>query len=263
MEHIDNPEKSVLEEEREKDETVTGDEEEETPENTDEEEEEEEEEKGDEEDDDGLPEKFKGKSAAEIAESYRQLETSIDKKALEKAQEILIQGGLKPNQKKDKEEDTLGITEEELSKMTPGEFARWADKRIAERATQIAQDIVNKSNQTREKVRGEIKAAQEAHPHLKTNSAYREMVLDKIEAAQARGKDLSLKEACKAVDKAMDIKPGDGKKDVEEKTKKKPRTQVEKTDGVDDQPNATEEDKVREGMLKAGQSTDVLGGLGI
>ena len=265
----DNPEKTALEEELENGAAAEGEEEDSSPEGAAEEEEEQPGEgapEGEEEIDESIPEKFRGKSAADIAKSYTELESQVERKALEKAQEILANGGVKPKkQEAEEEEDTLDLSEEEIAKMTPRQFAQWADKRITKKATEIAQKTINQSNETRDNVRREIRDATKEHPHLKTNKSYREMVLDKIEASQSRGKTLTLREACKAVDQAMDIKPGDSKKEGEEKIEKKqkPRTGVEKQEGTDAEPNKTDEDKVKEGMLNAAKSTGPLGGLGV
>lgn len=214
--------------------------------------------------------KFKGKSTEEVIEMYRNLETRIDSEALKKAQKILSSGGVSAKDKKkaDKaEEDDFDLTDEQIKAMTPKQFAQWADNRITLKATKIAQDIISRSTEVRENVRREIAQATKNHPHLKTNKQYREIVLDRIEASKARGKLLTLTEACKQVDKAMGIKPGEGKgeekKKEEEKPKPKPRTGVEKQDGTDGEQPKNDEDKVKDGMLNAGGKKSVLGGLGI
>lgn len=214
--------------------------------------------------------KFKGKSTEEVIEMYRNLETRIDSEALKKAQKILSSGGVtaKDKKKADKaEEDDFDLTDEQIKAMTPKQFAQWADNRITLKATKIAQDIISRSTEVRENVRREIAQATKNHPHLKTNKQYREIVLDKIEASKSRGKLLTLTEACKQVDEAMGIKPGEGKGDdkkkEDEKPKPKPRTGVEKQDGTDGEAPKTDEDKVKDGILNAGAKRSTLGGLGI
>lgn len=211
--------------------------------------------------------KFKGKSAEEVIEMYKNLEHRIDSEAMRKAQELLTKGGKVPAKKtkqEEKDEDDIDLTEEQIKNMTPREFAKWTDKRIALKATQIARDMIERSNEVRENVQKEIKEVTAKHPHLKTNPKYREIVLDRIEAAKSRGKTLTLKEACRQVDEAMDIKVEKKPDDKPVEKKKKPRTTVEKTEGGDSEPPTTEEDKVKNGILNAGgKSPSALGGLGI
>lgn len=218
-----------------------------------------------------MPDKFKGKSAEEIAEAYKNLEGMIGDKALEMAQNFLAKKGIKAKpedgeKKKDGEDDDdfdIGLSDEEIAKMSPKEFARHLNRKITEKATEIARNAIERSNEVKTNVSREIKEATKAHPHLKENKEYREIVLSIIEAANAKGKIVTLKEACEKADKAMGIKPGEKKADDAEngEKKKKPKTGVEKQDGSDGKPVKSDEDRVREGMLGAGQSTGFLGGL--
>lgn len=219
-----------------------------------------------------MPDKFKGKSAEEIAEAYKNLEGMIGDKALEMAQNFLAKKGIKAKpedgEKKDGEDDEdfdIGLSDEEIAKMSPKEFARHLNRKITEKATEIARNAIERSNEVKTNVSREIKDATKAHPHLKENKEYREIVLSIIEAANAKGKIVTLKEACEKADKAMNIKPGDKKPDTDAdgKPKKKPKTGVEKEDGSDGKPVKSDEDRVKEGMMNAGQSTGVLGGLGV
>jgi hypothetical protein len=220
--------------------------------------------------------KFKDKKPEEIIEMYKNLEKKVDSIALKKAQKLLEGAGVKVSdkkveteQKKQEDEDDFDLTDDQIKKMSPKEFAQWADKRITLKATKIASEIISKSNEVRDNVKREISEATKAHPHLKTNKQYRDIVLDKIEASKSRGKTITLKEACKMVDEAMGIKPGEGgkkeddNKDEKKEEKKKPRTEVEKQDGTDAEKTKTEEDQVLEGMMSAGGKKSVLGGLGI
>lgn len=209
------------------------------------------------EDDARIPEKFKGKTAAEIAEAYTNLEAMVDQKAMQKAQELL--GGLKPNNKAVPEvEEDLGLTEEQMAKMTPKQFLAHINKTITERAKKIAQDTFNRTNEVRTTVKNEVRETTKNHPHLKTNPNYRSIVIDMIDAAAARGEKLTLKEACKKADEAMGIKPEPAKPAVVEK--KKPRTGVEKVTGADAEPVLDDEDQVKAGILGAGARIG-LGGL--
>lgn len=218
-----------------------------------------------------MPDKFKGKSAEEIAKAYQNLEGMVGQKALEMAQDFLTKKGIKAKpedgKKKDGEDDEefdIGLTDEEIAKMSPKEFARHLNRKITEKATEIARNAIDRSNEVKTNVSREIKEATKAHPHLKDNKEYREIVLSIIEAANAKGKVVTLKEACQKADKALNIKPGEKKGDDDgEGKKKKKRTAVEKQDGGDGKSPKTEEDRVKEGMLNAGSSSTVLGGLGV
>lgn len=217
-----------------------------------------------------MPDKFKGKSAEEIAKSYTELEGMIGEKALEMAQKFLTSKGIKAKEEdtknKDGEEEDfdIGLSDEEIAKMSPKEFARHLNRKITEKATEIAKNAIERSNEVKTNVSREIKEATKAHPHLKENKEYREIVLSIIEAANAKGKIVTLKEACEKADKAMNIKPAERKDDAGgEGKKKKPKTAVEKQDGSDGKPVKSDEDRVKEGMMNAGQSTGFLGGLGV
>lgn len=212
--------------------------------------------------------KFKGKSKKEIMQSYRNLERSIGTKAQEMAQAILKRKGVKAKPNAGDEEDVdfdLGLTDEEIAKMKPGEFGKHISKKILEKATEIAHNTIERTNEVRGNVSREIREATEAHPHLKENADYREIVINMIEAAAGRGEALSLKEACKKADKAMNITPkkkeggdGDGIK-----KKKKNRMAVEKPGGSDGGKVKSDADRVREGLLGGKTSTEMLGGMGV
>jgi len=210
-----------------------------------------------------MPEKFKGKSAEDIAKAYQNLEGMIGEKAQEMAQKILSKKGgvkVKPADMKDDEEFDLGLSDEEIAKMTPKEFGRLMNRKISEKATEIAKNAIERSNEVKASVSREIKEATKAHPHLKENKEYREVVLSIIEAASAKGNVVTLKEACEKADKALGVVVTEKK---DEAPKKKPKTAVEKNDGSDGQPVKSDEDRVKEGMMGAGMSTGMLGGLGV
>lgn len=222
-----------------------------------------------------MPDKFKGKSAEEIAEAYKNLEGMIGEKALEMAQNFLTKKGIKAKPedgkdgkdgKKDDEEFDIGLSDEEISKMSPKEFARHLNRKITEKATEIAKNAIERSNEVKTNVSREIREATKAHPHLKENKEYREIVLSIIEASNAKGKVVTLKEACEKADKAMGLKPGAKKDDAgddDDKPKKKPKTAVEKQDGGDGKAPKSDLDRVKEGMMNAGSSGGMLGGLGV
>lgn len=220
--------------------------------------------------------KFKGKSKKEIMQSYRNLETSIGDKAQKLAQEILKKKGVKAKptaedaEGEDGEDDfDLGLTDEQIAAMKPGEFGKHISRKILEKATEIARNTIDRTTEVRSNVQREIKEATAAHPHLKENADYREIVVNMIEAAASRNEVLSLKEACAKADKAMGIKPKpaapkldkDGKPVV---VKKKNRMAVEKPGGSDGGKVKGDADRVREGLLGgASSSTGNLGGMGV
>lgn len=213
-----------------------------------------------------MPEKFKGKSAEEIAKAYQNLEGMVATKALEMAQQFLTKKGIKAKEedKGDDDEFDLGLTDEEIAKMSPKDFARHLNRKITEKATEIMNNAMERSTEVKKNVSREIREATKAHPHLKENKEYREIVLSLIEAANAKGKVITLKEACAKADKAMNIKPGEKKEEKKPEEKKKNRTAVEKQDGGDGGKMKTDEDRVKEGILGAGNnSSTVLGGLGV
>jgi hypothetical protein len=258
-EEQDSPEEEETEEETEEED------EEESSEDTEEEKDEEEEDKDEEEEE---PEKFKGKTREDVIKAYKNLESTIGTRALKEAQKLMQGAGL-PVKKKDgtvPDKKELDEFEEELkkmdfTKMKPSEFARWMNNRIQVQATRIAQGIYERSTQIKQSVSREIQEAQKSHPHLKENKDYQDVVMSMIEASAARGKVLTLKEACQKADKAMGIKPQE-KKPQEGEQKKKPKTAVEKPEGGDGGAQKSDEDKVKEGLLNAGSSSP-LGGLGV
>jgi len=212
-----------------------------------------------------MPEKFKGKTAEEIAKAYQHLEGMTNEKAIELAQKFLTKkdGDVEVKPEDADEEFDLGLTDEQIATMTPKEFAKHMGRKITERATEIARNAIERSNEVKENVSREIRDATKAHPHLKENKEYRDIVLSVIEANHAKGKILTLKEACEKTDKALGIKPASEKKEAVVVKKKVP-TEVEKNDGQDGGKTKTDEDRVKEGMMNAGRSfSGPMGGLGV
>lgn len=258
------------EEDIEDDESSPGSDDEDPEEGSEDEEESEEEE--DEEDPSG---KFKGKSAEDVIKMYKELEGSLPKRvakeALKKAQELLNKANGERPEGKGKTEKEIAdeLAKLDFKKMKPDEFARWVLTQIDARAVKKAQEIYDQSSATKATVTREIREATKEHPHLKENQEYREIVISLIEAAAAKGKTLTLKEACQKADKAMGIKPGDKKENKDDKNgekkeeKKKKKPGVESPSGTDAEENDDEEDAIKKGILSGGKSTSVLGGLGI
>ncbi len=206
-----------------------------------------------------IPKKFEGKTAAEIAEAYTNLEAMVNTKALEIAQNLM--GGKAPNKEaveQNEVEDDLGLTEEQLKNMSPKQFLQHINKTVTEKAKKIVADTLARTTQVRATVKAEVRDVTKNHPHLKTNTQYRSIVLDMIDAAQARGEKLTLKDACKKADEAMGIKVEPPKPAAPAAPKKKPRTGVETVIGTDGDTPLDDEEQVRAGILNAG----ARGGLG-
>lgn len=221
----------------------------------------------DEEEEFQMPDKFKGKSAEEIAKSYNELEKMIDKKATEKAEEILKkkkEGKDDEDEEEDEEEEIKPPMKDgkpDFSQFTPDKFADWVVQEIEKRAEAKAKKIFDEGSRVKESVTAEIKGAQKNHPLLKTNEEYRELVLAIVESAATKGKTVSLEEACKKVDTLVGKKEGT----IEEKEKaklKKAKAVVEKSGGSGGSGKEdTDEEKIKKSLL--GGSKSSLGGLGI
>jgi hypothetical protein len=217
-----------------------------------------------------LPEKFKGKTAEEIAKSYAELEGMIEKKATEKARDMI---GKKHQVTKD---DDAAIKEAmkgvDFSKMAPEEFAQWLIKTVESRAQEIARNTYDAADNTKTQVQNEINVVTKEWPALKENEGFRNIVLALIENRANKGEILTLKEACVEAGKAMGIKAGakpadgagkgaeDGKgKDGEGTTVVRPKTGVERQAGAGGSEKETDEEKVLAGL--APKAPGSLGGL--
>ena len=236
----------------------------EEPEETEEGEEEEEEE---EEKEFVMPEKFKGKSPEEIAKSYSELEKMVEKKAEARAEEILKEKEEEgeeeeePEEIEEKPEIPMREGKPDFASMTPDQFADYMDKRIEQRAAEIANKAIEDSTRVRESVSSEIVEAQEKHPSLKTSDEYRELVLAIIESAATKGKIVSLEDACTKVDGLIGKKEEVGEK--EEEKLKRAKAVIEKGAGAP--PSGapeTEEERIKKALLGEGTKSP-LGGLGI
>lgn len=216
-----------------------------------------------------LPEKFKGKSAEEIARSYVNLEKNLEKKVADKVREEI--GKARPGGKVTKTDDDAikkAMEGVDFSKMKPEEFAAWLIKTVESRAQEIARNTYEAADSTKQQVQTEINTVTKTWPQLKENEGFRTMVLALIENAAAKGEILTLKEACKKVGAAMGVKPGakpaeggDGKgKDGEGK---RPRTGVERPSGSGGGERETDEQKVLDGLMAGSGGPGKLGGLGI
>jgi len=210
-----------------------------------------------------MPEKFKGKSPEEIAKSYSELEKMVEKKAEERAEEILKKKEEEGEEEEEEEAPEIPTREgkPDFASMTPDQFAGYMDKRIEQRAAEIANKAIEDSTRVRESVSSEIVEAQEKHPSLKTSDEYRELVLAIIESAATKGKIVSLEDACTKVDGLIGKKEEVGEK--EEEKLKRAKAVIEKGAGAP--PSGapeTEEERIKKALLGEGTKSP-LGGLGI
>lgn len=236
--------------------------EEEEPEKTEESEEEKEEDE-EEKEEFVIPEKFKGKSPEEIAKSYIELEKMIEKKAEEKAKEIIKTREEEFGEEEEEEEIVPPMKEgkPDFSGMTPEQFADWVIQEIEKRAEIKAKTIYEESSKVKESVSAEIATVQESYPLLKTSDEYRELVLAIIESAAQKGETISLEEACKKVEAVIGKKEEIGKE--EEKKLKNAKAIVEKGVGTSvTGMSETEDERIKKALLGEG-SKSTLGGLGI
>lgn len=217
-----------------------------------------------------IPEKFKGKDAKAIAKSYTELEKSIEKKAQERAAEIVAKNGGVAKKATEAEKDALKekLKGVDFSKMKPEEFAEFMLNMVDERAREIARTTYESSETTRTRVQSDIASAAKSWPQLKEKGGFRDTVLELIENAANRGEILSIKEACITVGKRFNIKPGakkaegaadegDGKGTVV----KKKKLGMERSAGAGGNENKTDEQKVIDGLMAGNAGGTKLGGL--
>jgi len=274
---IDNL-KEELGEEEELEETEEAEEsEEESDEEADEEEEsdgEEEEESGDEEeedagdddeeeDDEDIPEKFKGKSSKEIIKSYQALEKLMGQRNLTKQErKDLKELGFERKDVDGMEEMKKIVEGTDFTKMTPQEFATWLLEQSNKQADTRAQEIYRNASTVQQAVKTEIGEATAKYPLLKSNKEFRDLTLSVIEADAAANKMTPIIEAAGRVAKLMGAKEKDDKKKTTKKLRK--RTAVEQKGSGSGAPKKTDDQKVLEGIMGAGdKGGNPMGGLGI
>lgn len=262
-------ERSNQDEENEKEEEKN--EEEEDSEEEDEEREKKKEENDDEEDEESDEEKVEtdeketdkkdkwhGKSREEVIRMYEEL----DKKPVEKKN-----SDIRPEKKNEtKQNDSLGgidvPSDEELSQMTPKQFAEW----MVSTVKNIVSETYDTRTQMRDSVTQEIRDAQKEHPLLKSSPEYRELVLSLIDTASQKGTAISLKDACEKVDGFVGKVKGDTKVSETEKIRlKKAKAQVERGAGapISHGEDKGAEERRLEQIFGTSGSKSPLGGLGV
>jgi hypothetical protein len=166
----------------------------------------------------------------------------------------------------DKKKTKVGKIEipsnEELSKMSPAQFAEWVIKHIQSQVDSTVQE----RSAVQQSVAQEIREAKKDHPLLKTNAEYRELVLALIDNAAQKGVHMPLKEACAKVDAFSGTAKGETTTTEKERTRlKKAKAVVERGGGSSASPDDGKgaETKRLESVFGTGGSKSPLGGLGV
>ena len=172
----------------------------------------------------------------------------------------------KKEKETDKKKTRVGKIEipsnEELSKMTPAQFAEWVLKHIQSQVDSTVQE----RSAVQQSVAQEIREAKKDHPLLKTNAEYRELVLALIDNAAQKGVHMPLKEACAKVDAFSGTAKGETTTTEKERTRlKKAKAVVERGGGSSASPDDGKgaETKRLESVFGTGGSKSPLGGLGV
>jgi len=206
--------------------------------------------------------RWHGKSREEIIKEYEALEKN------QKPEGDEAEG--KDNEEGMDDNEELNLpSAEELQKMTPSDFAKWVLARIDEGVKRT----IEVQEKVRTAVQKEIEEAKKDHPLHEPD--YRKMVQTIIDAANAKGTTVSLKEACMQVDAFLGKHKGDESEnndegeseelsDQEKSRLKKAKAQVESGAGAPTQPDSSDAETKRIQKALAGSgSKSPLGGLGI
>lgn len=207
----------------------------------------------------GKKDKWHGKSREEVIQMYEDLD---NKKPTEiKNNDSKIE---KKNESKQSDSpDGIEVpSDEELSQMTPKQFAEW----MVSTVKNLVSETYDTKTQMRDSVTQEIRDAQKDHPLLKTSPEYRELVLSLIDTASQKGAAISLKDACEKVDGFVGKVKGDTKVSETEKIRlKKAKAQVERGAGapISHGEDKGAEERRLEQIFGTSGSKSPLGGLGV
>lgn len=207
----------------------------------------------------GKKDKWHGKSREEVIQMYEDLD---NKKPTEiKNDDSRIE---KKNESKQNDSpDGIEVpSDEELSQMTPKQFAEW----MVSTVKNLVSETYDTKTQMRDSVTQEIRDAQKDHPLLKTSPEYRELVLSLIDTASQKGTAISLKDACEKVDGFVGKVKGDTKVSETEKIRlKKAKAQVERGAGapISHGEDKGAEERRLEQIFGTSGSKSPLGGLGV
>jgi len=203
------------------------------------------------------PERWHGKSREDV---IREIESMEGKKGKGEGDDK------KKEKETDKKKTKVGKIEipsnEELSKMSPAQFAEWVIKHIQSQVDSTVQE----RSAVQQSVAQEIREAKKDHPLLKTNAEYRELVLALIDNAAQKGVHMPLKEACAKVDAFSGTAKGETTTTEKERTRlKKAKAVVERGGGSSASPDDGKgaETKRLESVFGTGGSKSPLGGLGV
>ena len=201
------------------------------------------------------PERWHGKSREDV---IREIESMEGKKGKGEGDD--------KKKETDKKKTKVGKIEipsnEELSKMSPAQFAEWVLKHIQSQVDSTVQE----RSAVQQSVAQEIREAKKDHPLLKTNAEYRELVLALIDNAAQKGVHMPLKEACAKVDAFSGTAKGETTTTEKERTRlKKAKAVVERGGGSSASPDDGKgaETKRLESVFGTGGSKSPLGGLGV
>ncbi|MFA4846105.1 MAG: hypothetical protein WC654_06125, partial [Patescibacteria group bacterium] len=201
------------------------------------------------------PERWHGKSREDV---IREIESMEGKKGKGEGDD--------KKKETDKKKTEVGKIEipsnEELSKMSPAQFAEWVLKHIQSQVDSTVQE----RSAVQQSVAQEIREAKKDHPLLKTNAEYRELVLALIDNAAQKGVHMPLKEACAKVDAFSGTAKGETTTTDKERTRlKKAKAVVERGGGSSASPDDGKgaETKRLENVFGTGGSKSPLGGLGV
>ncbi len=203
--------------------------------------------------------KWHGKSREEVIQMYEELDSKKPSEIKNNDSKI----EKKNESKKNDLPDGIEVpSDEELSQMTPKQFAEW----MVSTVKNLVSETYDTRTQMRDSVTQEIRDAQKDHPLLKTSPEYRELVLSLIDTASQKGTAISLKDACEKVDGFVGKVKGDTKVSEAEKIRlKKAKAQVERGAGAPishGEDKGAEERRLEQIFGTSGLKSP-LGGLGV